>query len=110
MPVFFDISLAADAPSFSDVEAEAARLRGKGVKEKDAEHLAVANLLWYIDIFVTDDKWLLKNKGNLGLRDDLLVCGAVEAEKTLNIAQGEGSPIRPHESSPLAKGPRWWVP
>jgi hypothetical protein len=80
------------------------------VKDKDAGHLARANLTPYIDIFVTDDKWLLKNKERLNLRADLKMCGAVEAADNLNVTPGEEPPTRPHPSSALASRPHWWIP
>ena len=110
LSVFFDIDDAADAPASSDVKAEANRFIELGVKEKDAGHLARANLTPYIDIFVTDDRWLLTNSARLGLRDDLRLCGAVEAAEDLCISDGEKPPTAPASTSPLASRPYWWIP
>jgi hypothetical protein len=109
LSMFFDIDYAADAPPSTLVETEQRRLRALGVKENDAGHLARANLLPYIDVFVTDDEKLWKKKDSLGLRDSLKMCGVVEAAADLQIAADEQPPTAPHPSSPLASRPRWWV-
>jgi hypothetical protein len=109
LSVFFDIDEASDAPSASEIDAEARRRMQVGISDRDAEHLARALLVEYIDAFVTDDKRLARRATRVAPKR-LQIVTVVEAEASLNIAPGEQPPISPSPSSPLASGEQWWVP
>jgi hypothetical protein len=109
LSVLFDIDEASDAPSKAEIEAEAQRLIEAGISDRDAEHLARALLVEYIDVFVTDDKRLATRAAQVAPRR-LRIMTVVEAEASLNIAPGEQPRTAPAPSSPLASSEHWWVP
>ena len=104
--VLIDLGAMTDA-SLDRVLAEQTRLQALGVKDADARHLAIANLTTFIDVFVTDDKWLLRNAKSLALRPTLMVLNAFDACTALSLQAGDIPATVPGGNSPLL-GRQWW--